>query len=169
MGSLARNTPQPHRFPMPLDIRAKPRWNIYGGESVDDKQITVACPNKTTWNPFKRVARVQLFTLLSPFTFITSEFGIITVPAGFETDFGSVPALAKFAVDDDDPDLLFASIIHDWPYSLMGHLPNGPILTRMQADGILKEAMIACGAPDFKASIVYRAVRWGGRGHWDEP
>lgn len=83
------------------------------------------------------------------------------VSKGFITDFGSVPSLSKSLVDDDDPDLLFASLPHDFLYKHRGWF-TGCRLSRAQADEVLWEAMLAVGAPRFKAWLIYNAVRIGG-------
>jgi Protein of unknown function (DUF1353) len=111
------------------------------------------------------------FQLMEPFTFVSKEFGRISVPKGFETDFGSVPDAAKPVVDDDDPDLVFAAIVHDYLYRTHGEVSDSSILpsmclTRYQADCVLYEAMIAAGAPVFKSWLVFRAVRVGGLAAW---
>lgn len=104
------------------------------------------------------------FTLIEDFVF-NSSAGVITVPAGFCSDFASVPRAARWYVDDDDPAILFASIIHDAIYAVAGVLPDRT-LTRAQCDDILAEAMLACGAGWLQRAVVYRAVRLFGGSHW---
>lgn len=117
-------------------------------------------------------SRVQLYELTQSFAFTSAELGdIIAVPAGFVSDFGSVPWWALSVVDDDDPHLLFASIIHDWLYVQRGVLRylDGTVrrrLTRAEADAVLAEAMRVSGAPAWKVAVVHRAVRVGGSKHW---
>ncbi len=132
-------------FPVPLLLSATPRWEI-----------------KSDWFGF----RVQLFTLEQDFLFESHLYGPIRVPLGFTTDFGSVPAWAKFLVDDDDPDLLYASIIHDWLYNRRGTINQFP-LTRAECDDVLNEAMRASGAQGWKVAIVVGAVRLGGWLAWN--
>ena len=112
----------------------------------------------------RRESKVQLWEVLAPIGYVTSA-GPITVPAEFVSDFASVPRPAKLVIDDDDPRILAGSILHDYVYSRRGHMERG-ILTREQADGLLREAMLACGASALLAGLVYRAVRLGGAGHW---
>lgn len=128
-------------FPLPLDVRMTPKW--------------------------ESEASSQHATLLAPFTYESAEFGAITVPAGFETDFASVPFAARWYVDSTDPDILFPSIIHDWLYQNRGEIPGlAQALTREQADGVLREAMRAIGSPTLKTTFAYRAVRLGGWHAW---
>jgi len=133
-------------FPVPLLLSATPRWEI-----------------KSDWLGL----RVQLFTLEQDFLFQSAQWGAIRVPLGFTTDFGSVPAVAKSLIDDDDPDLLFASIIHDWLYNRQGCVGDWP-LTRLDCDAVLGEAMRASGAPGWKVALVVGAVRIGGWLAWNE-
>lgn len=112
-----------------------------------------------------REGECQKFELMESFAFVSKEFGMIAVPKGFVTDFGSVPTPAKPIVDDDDPDLVFAAIAHDWLYKNRG--VNGSVtLTRYECDCVLYEAMIAAGAPLLKSWLVFRAVRFGGGSAW---
>ncbi len=134
-------------FPMPLLLSATPRWEI-----------------ASDWFGF----RVQLFTLEQDFIFNSELFGPIQVPLGFTSDFGSVPAVTKALIDDDDPDLLYASIVHDWLYNRRGYINDRVPLTRSECDGVLGEAMRASGAPGWKVAIVVGAVRFGGWRAWNE-
>lgn len=110
-------------------------------------------------------SRRQLYELREPFTLRSPAIGEITVPAGFVSDFASVPRAALWYVDDDDPAILYGSIIHDWIYSQLGQL-GALCLTRAQADDLLRQTMLACGARPAQAWVVYQAVRLGGASHW---
>ncbi len=111
--------------------------------------------------------KVQHYDLLESFGFVSAKHGPIVVPPGFLSDFGSVPRIAQAVIDDDDPHLLFASIIHDWLYARFGVVDGlRQSLTRVEADGVLAEAMRASGAPKWKVVLVHAAVRIGGRRHW---
>lgn len=129
-------------FPNPLIIRALPKWELV-----------------------LRGTTVQLYEVREPFVFISTTYGAIITPPGFVTDFGSVPRLAKPIVDDDDPDLLYASIPHDLLYQHNGHYGD-KCITRYESDLVLREAMVACGARATKAAMVFAGVRTGGGRHW---
>lgn len=130
----------PEQFVGDLVIRVLPHWELREGD----------CPK---------------YELMEPFTFLSKDFGRVHVPRGFVTDFGSVPSAVKPIIDNDDPDLVFAAIGHDWLYKNGGKLP-GMTLTRYQCDCVLYEAMIASGAPIVKSWLVFRAVRFGGGAAW---
>lgn len=89
----------------------------------------------------------------------------ITVPAGFETDFASVPwglwnlfpPLGSYARP---------AIIHDALYQWGGQVP-GRCYTRKQADGVFLEAMQVVGVSAWRRGVMYRAVRLGGGSGWN--
>jgi uncharacterized protein DUF1353 len=119
---------------------------------------------------YARGSKRQLFVTTAPLDFYSAELGLsISVPTGFLTDFGSVPSFAKWLVDDDDPDLLYASLPHDILYARKGIIPEHQVkLTRYQADCVLREAMRTIGAPAFKTGLVFNAVRVGGGRNWKD-
>ena len=118
----------------------------------------------------------QLFEVLEPFPYITKNGWKITVPKHFITDFASVPSITKCLIDDDDPDILYGSLIHDFIYSCKGHITieddkgnvHPTYISRKEADAILRETMVLIGAPYWKHMAAYRAVRLGGRSFWKE-
>ncbi len=107
-----------------------------------------------------------LYELQEDLSYESDLVGSITVPAGFVTDFASIPRPALWYIDDDDPGILFPSVIHDWIYSNLGKMPDGRTFTREQADQILREAMGISGARGDQRTAVYFAVRMGGASHW---
>jgi hypothetical protein len=86
---------------------------------------------------------------------VTNDDGSVVeleAPAGFETDFCSIPKpLEKIANR--------AGVIHDNLYSTATH-------PREWADEVLRAAVIACGYPAAIAEAFYIAVRFGGRSHY---
>lgn len=105
----------------------------------------------------------QLYQLVGDFVFDSEIVGRVTVPDGFVTDFASVPRLSKWFVDDDSPEILFASCVHDYLYSTHD---SAPLCTRAQADAVLAEGMAVCGASYLQRKIILLAVRAGGSSHW---
>jgi hypothetical protein len=86
----------------------------------------------------------------------------ITVPAGFKTDFASVPRI-PFVYDAEGGKCDKAAVVHDWLYSI-GSSAGG--VSREQADQVLREAILASGYSTATAAIFYAAVRVGGGSHW---
>ncbi len=114
----------------------------------------------------RRGSKVQLWILTADFTYTSPKWGVITAPEGMVTDFASVPTFAKRIIDGDSPMILFPSIIHDAIYHFAGRMPDGRIFTRVEADQILRDAMIDIGAPRHLAALVFSAVRVGGGFPW---
>ena len=89
----------------------------------------------------------------------TRAWRLITVPAGFETDFASIPRglwniLPKHGRQDK------AAVLHDYLY-----VHNG--VTRAEADALFREAMEAEGVGRVARNAMYLGVRIGGGRTWD--
>lgn len=137
-------TSQDH-FPLPLDLRALPPWEL---ESIGSKR--------------------QLYRVREAFAFVSAAGWRIDVPQNFTTDFASIPRPVYSYISPEDPVILFPSVIHDYLYTRKGDL--GPesrvVFNRKQADEVLRQAMLICGARATQAFVVYNAVRLGGGSHW---
>jgi len=104
--------------------------------------------------------------LLAPLAYKSDTLSkTIVVPAGFVTDFASVPRLPlAFLVAGDCAHQ--AAVIHDWLYTV--HALDGAEVSRAQADAVFREAIRVSdqGAP---AWLMWAAVRVGGGGSWNAP
>lgn len=110
---------------------------------------------------------VQLYSLVEDFVYESDTFGRITVPAGFVTDFASIPRVVWDLLDPEDPVILYGSIIHDYLYTVAGRVPGLAItLSRNQADQLLIETMALNGAHAALRGTVYEAVHLFGSSHW---
>lgn len=102
------------------------------------------------------------WTLVEPFDYWTGEAGNriqITVPAGFLTDFGSIPQIFQNIVSSiGKPTKAF--VLHDWLY----HTQQ---FSRERSDQILFEAMGLLGVSELEKLTIYEAVRLGGWFPWD--
>jgi hypothetical protein len=100
---------------------------------------------------------------------------VITVPAGFETDFASIP----WGLWNLFPPLgpwARPAIIHDFLYATKGRgdyagrrwITNPWGYQRDEADAIFREAMsvVEPPVPAWRREVMYRAVRLGGSGGW---
>lgn len=98
--------------------------------------------------------------LLEPLSFSSDKLGTcLTVPAGFITDFASVPRFpGVFDVYGDRAHR--AAALHD-------HLYSSHEVDRETADGLFLEAMLATGVPEDIANVMYEGVRRFGGSHWD--
>lgn len=108
-----------------------------------------------------------LFRLLVDFRIEVDGLGEIVIPAGFETDWASIPGFARAYLSGDDPRILVPSLAHDWLYNQAGcfNVLEKP-LDRQQCDDVLRRLMVFCGASNPRAYTVYLAVRAGGGSHW---
>jgi hypothetical protein len=98
--------------------------------------------------------------LLAPFV-VEVDGAVVRVPAGFVTDFASVPRLpVSFALFGNIGHR--AAVVHDWLYST-GERP------REEADAILKALLRAEGVGAFRANAMYAGVRMGGASHYKNP
>jgi len=107
----------------------------------------------------------QLYKLREPFVCVSEAFGTITVPTFFLSNFASIPAAALWYMDDDAPEILFGSLVHDYIYAMEGVTPEREF-TRREADELLRDAMLSCGATRSQAAVVFAAVRVFGGSHW---
>jgi len=109
----------------------------------------------------------QLYELLQPFAFVSKQWGTIEVPIGFVTNFASVPKSLRNIVDDDDPCILYGSVIHDWLYTNKGTWSDYKI-TRSACDEVLCEAMALCHADTWKILAVRSTLQIFGAAHWGD-
>lgn len=99
--------------------------------------------------------------LLADFLFVSVVLQrVVVVPAGFRTDFASVPRLPLafwlFGGVADE-----AAVIHDWLYT-----NNVKGVTRKQADEVFAEAMTALGVKGWQRGPMWLGVRLFGGSHW---
>lgn len=100
-----------------------------------------------------------LWQLDQPLAYRSDVAGrVLIVPAGFETDFASVPRIpiAYWLTGDTAHP---AAVVHDWLYSTRE-------FPREKADAILLEAMAADGVPAWRRYAMYLAVRVFGGTHF---
>lgn len=105
------------------------------------------------------------WTLLEPLVYQADSGVTYTVPAGFQTDFASVPRIPiAFIAFGDRANL--AATLHDWLYS-KDKDGKHPVPDRETADKLLREASLAQGVALWVADGLYEGVRIGGQSHWD--
>jgi hypothetical protein len=98
--------------------------------------------------------------LLAPLVYQSEMAGrTFTVPAGFVTDYASVPRVPLVFLlfgDCGHP----AAVLHDHRYSMHD-------VTRETADLLFHEALLATDVPTWRAALMYAAVREFGLSHWE--
>lgn len=108
-----------------------------------------------------------LAVLRAPFAFLSPTLGRIEVPAGFDTDYASVPRLF-WSLYPPDGSYTPAAVIHDALYFYQAKGEGAPRwITRAEADRVFLEAMTALGVPALRRRLLYSAVRVGGWVAWN--
>jgi len=96
----------------------------------------------------------QGYRLLAPLEYYSVVLGaVVIVPAGFVTDFASIPAPGRILISGHGHDR-WAAVVHDYLYSIRHD--------RKQADAVFLEALELMGVNLIKRRLMYRAVRTGG-------
>lgn len=100
-----------------------------------------------------------LWYLAQPFEVQDDVVGLITVPANFITDLGSIPRIFWNLVPPEGP-ATDGYVIHDWLYAKQP-------CTRYQADNVLLNLMRDLGVGWLSRNAVYAALRCGGWAAWN--
>ena len=105
-------------------------------------------PDRETWR------------LLAPFSYLAPGHGLITIPAGFETDFASVPRWPlTFALLGQYGHA--AAVIHDWLY-------RAGTLSRADADRVFLNALRSSGIARWRAWLMFAGARIGGANRYNQ-
>ena len=108
----------------------------------------------------KAERRKNEYSLVHGLVYTANDMKIFVVPAGFKTDFATIPKCFRWFIDDNGAGIRDAAVLHDFLYSTRSRLHQN--VSRRKADKYLIEAMKALGAPWYKRHIVYLAVRAAG-------
>lgn len=96
--------------------------------------------------------------LLAPLTYVSPDGHEITVPAGYVTDFASVPRLPlAYLLTGNTAHR--ASVVHDWLYETGA-------TDRREADRIFRLAMRDSGVAGWRRALMWSAVRAAGWVPW---
>jgi hypothetical protein len=98
--------------------------------------------------------------LLAPLLYASDLVNqVIQVPVNFVTDFASVPRIPlAFLLTGNTSHK--AAVVHDYLYTTQP-------FSRSICDAILKEAILVCGEPAWRAQLMYLGVRIGGWKPWN--
>ena len=98
----------------------------------------------------------RCWCLLAPLGYTSDGLGqTLRIGAGFETNFASIPPWVPSGFAVAQP----AAVLHDFLY-------GAQLVPRLQADRLLREAMLVLEEPAWVAALFYRSVRLWGGGHW---
>jgi hypothetical protein len=78
------------------------------------------------------------------------------VPAGYETDFATVPRIAVWLIPRFGS-YTIAAIFHDW---LLTHAIPAGIVTSVDADNLFRRALRDLGVPPYRRNLMWTGVRW---------
>jgi len=112
-------------------------------------ELDVRCINDGAW------------VLAAPLGYDSDILGLIEVPAGFQTDFASVPRVPIFFTLFGDRAHREA-VLHDYLYRIDAICTVAYDITRSQADNVFLEAMTERGKGWFVRYAMYWGVRAGG-------
>ena len=108
--------------------------------------------------------REPIYFLTAPISWTPNpgqeHYEAVTVPKGFVTDFASIPQIF-WSVLRPDGEYAYAAVVHDYLYWDQAR-------PREEADNILKMAMEDFEVETVTAGTIYRAVRVGGQGAWND-
>ena len=105
------------------------------------------------------------YRLLAEFDFASEALErIVRVPAGFVTDFASIPRVL-WAILPPTGRWSKASVLHDDAYQHPEMIT--PPITRLQADRLLLEGMEALSVPAIARWCIFAGIRIGGRVAWN--
>ena len=85
----------------------------------------------------------------------------VEVESRFLTDLASIPRVFRSLIPQIGHHLQPA-VAHDWVYQHHGGL------TRLEADDMLMDGMVTVGVSWWRRHAMYRFVRVGGSGYWNE-
>ena len=112
-------------------------------------------PYETTDLTVRRVD-ASFWELVDPLVYRGNRDRFV-VPAGFRTDFASVPRLVTWLIPRYGAYTL-AAILHDW---LADEGIHSGAVTAREADGIFRRVMRESGVPVLRRWIMWAGVRWG--------
>ena len=87
----------------------------------------------------------------------------LIVKKGFRTDLASIPKVFEGVINNDDPRILCASIVHDLGFATQGKFwHDAPAYSFTEVNEVLLAGMRSCGANEVICAAVFAAVETGG-------
>lgn len=106
------------------------------------------------------------FKLTEPFEFASEVTeSVISIPAGFVTDFASIPR-GLWNIFPPAGKWGKAAVVHDWLYQTQNATTH--LVTRAEADAVLKEGMEVLGVSRWARWTIYAGIRAGGWATWNK-
>lgn len=101
--------------------------------------------------------------LFQNFELMDDKLGMVIVPKGFLTDFGSIPMLIRNIISPTGKGV-WGFTVHDWFYGTQ-------TIARQDADRLLLRILEFCGESTVESSIIFDALQLAGEIAWrgDQP
>jgi hypothetical protein len=103
-----------------------------------------------------RRATDQLWEVVEPLVY-RGQQDTFVVPAGFRTDFASVPRIVVWLIPRFGRYTL-AAVLHDW---LVGTGIDSGAVSARDADGLFRRVLRELGVPPVRRWLMWTGVRWG--------
>ncbi len=116
-----------------------------------------ALPNVPAFRPF--TDRPRQYVLVEPFKYRSPHGELIIVPAGFVTDFASIPGLLQSS---------FGPSVHDLPALVHDYLYWRHACTRSEADEIFYRALQEFGVSQVRILFIKVGLGLGGESAYEE-
>ena len=107
-----------------------------------------------------------LWELVEPVTYCAPDGRQWVAPAGFLTDWGSVPDVVDWIIPSNSTEADLPYLFHDLLYHLH-RTGQDACRDRADADGILYDALLVCGVARWLARLIWAGVRAGGFVAWN--
>lgn len=111
-----------------------------------DKIVVEPLPNGKDWQ------------LQHEVRYITKDGRVIYIPAGFITDFASIPWVFRRLFQPATGKHRKAAVVHDWIF----RTADSPF-TFEEANEIFNDIMILSKTENWKRTLIYNGVKFGGR------
>ena len=103
----------------------------------------------------------RAFQLLSPFKVRIGQFEVVEIPAGFISDFASIPPIMRSFISPTHVKISRPAWLHDFAYA------TNYRDSRRISDDLIMCGMMVEGASRVLREVVYAGVRIGGWVAWD--
>lgn len=140
---------------------------------VQNKLFIVDDPSKDCilqWGlyvPYSESDNPEMHVILHDYIFWSSRLqNVVVVPRWFTTDLASIPRVARVIVSKSGKSKIPA-LVHDMLYYLHSNFPKQVTYSRKIADKVLKDFCLYRNMDSKISSLVYLAVRIGGKEAFD--
>jgi len=117
----------------------------------------------------------QQWALMEDFVYYSDRHGKIVIPKtvfpltsrSFVTDLASIPSMLQNALQNDSPQILCGSVVHDYGFWMTGDFGIDHVLSFDEVNDLIAEIMFYSNATDLQRWAVHAAVAKGGVSAWN--